>query len=339
MGVVANPNRERDFDGRVYLKRVSQQHTAAQASRNSRFSVDVNINECLTRGAWREIVDLNCSCGENMESIVSTYDLDEFVANRLCLYYVTYSGNNFQNKKYVNLTTDVMMDALGTRTDQDGVQHQMTLDDIKICVMIKKGNVYEKDCSCDSDFMMKWMPEVGRALRKSYHWLGDEEKIYLVMDNAGGHGTVDCKQLYTDALQEYNVEIVWQVPRSPETNLLDLGIWMSIQSAVTRVHQLRRCQADALAKSVKEAWEKNLSETAFTNVFNKLVVVLKSIVQDEGGNAFVEENRGKLFRDANIIDLTISSNDDEIFPLKNNWSNQNEITIVEEDETDEEMIE
>ena len=64
-----------------------------------------------------------------------------------------------------------------------------------------------------------------------------EEPIYLVMDNAGGHGTVDAKVQYTEALQGHNVTIVWQAPRSPETNMLDLGIWMSIQAIQEQINR------------------------------------------------------------------------------------------------------
>jgi hypothetical protein len=64
------------------------------------------------------------------------------------------------------------------------------------------------------------------------------------------------------------------------------------------------CHHDALAKSVEEAWDGYLSQNAFPNVYNRLRVVLACIVDDNGGNRLVESKRGKLFRDATIIDLT-----------------------------------
>lgn len=54
------------------------------------------------------------------------------------------------------------------------------------------------------------------------------------MDNTGGHGTNEAKEKYTKILKLFHIEIIWQVPRSPETNMLDLGCWMSIQSAVVK---------------------------------------------------------------------------------------------------------
>ena len=127
------------------------------------------------------------------------------------------------------------------------------MNNVQVCVHVKKNDEVEEDCSCDSTFMKKWIPDVGRAMREAYHWIGENEKLYLVMDNTGGHGTDDAKTIYTNALREFNIEIIWQIPRSPEMNMLDLGVWMSIQAAVMRVHHMQRCHHNALAKSVKDA--------------------------------------------------------------------------------------
>lgn len=60
--------------------------------------------------------------------------------------------------------------------------------------------------------------------------------------------------------------IIWKIPRSPDTNMLDLGVWMSIQCSVMNTHRGRRCQHDELACSVDDAWERDLSVKAFMNV-------------------------------------------------------------------------
>ena len=54
------------------------------------------------------------------------------------------------------------------------------------------------------------------------------------MDNAGGHGTGNKINQYNQILEEKNIEIIWQVPRYPETNFLDLGLWMTIKSSVQK---------------------------------------------------------------------------------------------------------
>ena len=133
------------------------------------------------------------------------------------------------------------------------------------------------------------------------------------MDNAGGHGTNDATAQYTRLLwDEFKVQVIWQVPRSPETNMLDLGIWMSIQAAVTRVHHKRRCHADALAKSVQDAWDNYLSPNAFKNVHGRLRIVLQCICDDGGGNSLVESKRGKLFRDATILENGIGDDENRL---------------------------
>ena len=76
------------------------------------------------------------------------------------------------------------------------------------------------------------------------------------------------------------------------------------QCVVERTHRGRRCNHDALAKSVMDAWNQYLSQDAFKNVYKRLRVVLSCIQEDNGGNNKVEEKRGNLlFRDATIIDL------------------------------------
>lgn len=114
--------------------------------------------------------------------------------------------------------------------------------------------------------------------------------------------------------------------------MLDLGVWMSIQCAVQKVHHIRHCNHDVLSKSIQEAWDTNISERAFKNVFNRLGVVLSCIVDDDGGNQLVEKKRGKLFRDANIIDLTNGDENEE------NRKNNNIFTknIIEIDDFEEE---
>lgn len=154
---------------------------------------------------------------------------------------------------------------------------------------MKRGDIIDEDCLCDSAFMLQTMPEVGLAIRAAFHWIEEEAPIYLLIDNAGGHGMKEAKEEYTQALEEYNVRVVWQVPQSPEMNMLDLGVWRSIQSVVERIHHTRRCNHDALAMSVEEAWKNYLNAEAFKRVFARLNTVMDCILEDNGGNALVEQ--------------------------------------------------
>lgn len=302
LGVVARPQDEHDFDGRVFLKRVSRPKVQGRASRNKSFSVDVLLNEALKDGSesWHLLYTDGITIDELAARVVDNYDLDEYVASRLEFSYVSHTTGGNEKRIVLNGTDSIS----GTRIDSNGDEQLLELDDVELFVAVQQGDVVDEDVSCDSTFMLDVIPKIGEALRKSYHWVPPEEKVFLVMDNAGGHGTDEAKSQYVEELTKFNVEIIWQVPRSPETNMLDLGIWMSIQTAVMKAHRLRRCQDHALARSVEDAWNSYLSKDAFINVHGRLKVVLRCIVDDNGGNNLVESKRGKLFRDATIIDLT-----------------------------------
>ena len=66
------------------------------------------------------------------------------------------------------------------------------------------------------------------------------KNIYVVMDNAKGHGTGNATNQYTHMLEDKNTEIIWQVSRSPENNFLELGLYMTIQSSIQKLHRGRR---------------------------------------------------------------------------------------------------
>ena len=86
------------------------------------------------------------------------------------------------------------------RTNKEGEQEEITIEDLKLYVHINQGDEVEKDCSCDSSFMLETIPEVVKALREKFNWVPEQEKIFLVMDNAGGHGTNDAMATYTEGL-------------------------------------------------------------------------------------------------------------------------------------------
>ena len=164
------------------------------------------------------------------------------------------------------------------------------------------------DCSCDSDFMLKIMPRVGNAIRQRYRENGvsDDIEIILGMDNAGGHGKNDVVEKYKrDLLRDYNVRIWHQQPRTPESNMLDLGVWMHVQSKVKEEHFGMRVHRDVLWKTMQDAWWKHMKQQALTNVYNRLLKVVALTIEARGCNRLVEKRRGKL--------MSVPSADEEAF--------------------------
>ena len=73
-------------------------------------------------------------------------------------------------------------------------------------------------------------------MRQAYSFVSTRIPLVLIMDNAGGHGSDEAKLIFIDTLlREYNIVVHWQIPNSPELNLLDLGIWQMIQSDVEKL--------------------------------------------------------------------------------------------------------
>jgi hypothetical protein len=119
-----------------------------------------------------------------------------------------------------------------------------------------QNTVVEVECCCDSDIMEKTLPLVAAKMRTSYHWVPLTDSIHLQMDNAGGHGTKEAIARYSQELEErFNIIVIHQPPRSPDSNALDLGLWMAIQSKVDYIHQSKTIKAESLALTTKAAWD------------------------------------------------------------------------------------
>ena len=84
----------------------------------------------------------------------------------------------------------------------------------------------------------------------------------------------------------------WQVPNSPEMNMLDLGAWMSIQSLVETKHRSLVMRNDVLADTVEEAFNE-LSSDVLGRVHNRWLKVLDLIIAKGGENTNIDKFRGK----------------------------------------------
>ena len=159
-----------------------------------------------------------------IDTIVEAYDLEDDITERLEFSYRTYEGQQGK-EKIVRYSDDSPLPS-GLRRNVPAnvnITVPVTLEDVILQVRYRAGDEIEEDISCDSKFMLGVMDRVGKALRESFYWVTPNEWIYLVMDNAGGHGTDEAWKTFTNDLKEkYKVKIIRQCPRSPETNLLTL---------------------------------------------------------------------------------------------------------------------
>lgn len=108
-------------------------------------------------------------------------------------------------------------------------------------------------------------------------------------------GTKSGIEQYTKHLSDnYNIELRHQIPNSPETNMLDLGVWATVQCAVEKLSIGDRYDPNVLAKTVMKAWDDELSTDVLEKIYQRWERVLTLIQLDNGGNRFVEMYRGKL---------------------------------------------
>lgn len=100
---------------------------------------------------------------------------------------------------------------------------------------------------------------------------------------------------YTAMLLERGIILEFQPPNSPDTNMLVLGVWMSLQNCVDKLSNEKRQNKEALAETVEEAWEMFAREKKeeHANIRKRLVTNAKLTILDKGGNDYVEA-RGKL---------------------------------------------
>ena len=133
--------------------------------------------------------------------------------------------------------------------------------------------------------MLSTMIRVGKAIREKFHWFPMHEKVNLFIDGTGGHRTNEDINVYDkNLIIDFNIKLVFQVPRTPHSNVLDLGICCGLQAAVEKTYYMRRYTVDTLFRSVYETWEKEGLNEIITKAFNRSKIVLVLIIDDDGGN-------------------------------------------------------
>jgi hypothetical protein len=295
MGVVGRPNLEQNFDGKILLLRVSRPKQLSRATGSERFVSDATMNGLLKEGGWRSCYVGGMTVGELRATVVESYDMEDDVADHLCFGYETHVGTQGNTQKKW-LDDDDVIEEVEYRPTADNDTALLGIDCVEMQVRHEAGEWVEEDVNCDSQFMLDNIRKIGQTMRDKISWVPHPQKCYLVMDNAGGHGTEEAIKKYTDILEtEFDIEIIHQIPRSPETNILDLGIWCSLQWAVDKLMRGRRGDMEALVQGVTSVWNGAGGElsTAFSSVWTQLTRVLHLIKVDEGGNESVEKKRGK----------------------------------------------
>jgi hypothetical protein len=294
-GIVSKPYPEHNFDGHIMIKRVSEKHVTKKTSYNTGYDDSYHINSLLRDGEWMFTctIDDNTSIQEVLSEIHCIYGLEDSIIEKLCFSYYSHNSNGKKEVKRI-LSDDSNSLLIGNRylTDENGSRRLLTISDLQLHVRIPSNTEIQRDTTCDSKFMLETVHDVGTSIRASMHWIHPDEPITLFMDNAGGHGTNLAKEEYVRILsKKYKILVEWQIPNSPDTNILDLGFWATHQAIVERMHRLKRMDADSLARTVIDAF-RLVDRDKISRIYDRWEYVLELIVQGEGTNDLVESNRG-----------------------------------------------
>ena len=303
MGVICPPI-DGKTKGKIYMKRVSEKVITKRQTYNQNFVTSYEMNHRLKGGEWKSLYvkNIGMTIDDFISVIQDTYAIDDDVAADLVFCYNSLSVPKNTAKeaksKLVKLSQGTHGSILKNRTvryiSEDGSVHErpLKMNDLQLKVNPQKGRSIEKDITCDSSFMINNIRDIGSAIRKNYSFLPNDHTVYLFMDNAGGHGKTEIKAEYEKILkEEFNVQVEWQVPNSPETNMLDLGVWVSIQSLVERIHKGKVMRTDELSNSVLTAFQDFPCEV-LTNIYNRWKLTFHLILSGKGTNEVVEEYRG-----------------------------------------------
>ena len=135
------------------------------------------------------------------------YNLKYDISNRMIFTYKPFIGNK-GNTKVVTIGPGNIL--LSNNIRIDAIRKSLLANwRLKIWHWkLQVGDVVTRDCSCDSAFMLKVMDEVGQSIRSAFHWIPASERCWLVMDNAGGHGTKEAIGEYVHQLNDKYIH--WQ---------------------------------------------------------------------------------------------------------------------------------
>ena len=171
--VVANVIPSRNFDGKIFLQRVSKEKVYAQTTCNQNSSDDASANGLLKNGEWKDenlgLIVNGMTLGNLKDALANQYQIGEDICERIVVR--THVG---EKRKCEYVEKD---DALIPTQDT------LTIGDYTLMVKNRAGDVQEVDVSCDSEFMEKVMPKVGKAIRDSYHWVSLAIPICLYLNN------------------------------------------------------------------------------------------------------------------------------------------------------------
>jgi hypothetical protein len=171
LAVIACPNVPHNFDGKIFLKRVAREKVLARGTVNERFVDSVGENERIKRD-WRDVVDASMTAAQMTVTVAKAFDFEnQEITKRLVIRYIHYTTGGKVTWKELPKAKSVA--GISIRGKGDVTQRPLTVDDLVFQVQWKKGDKVMEDVNCNSEFMLKHMNTIGKAIRDSHHCIGN----------------------------------------------------------------------------------------------------------------------------------------------------------------------
>ena len=291
MGVVGYPVKEEkggvthSFDGKVILHPCVTIDPYKRAVMESNFVTSIEENNAVVE-EWRTCGSASSTKEEMQAAVHEKWDLD-FPKEEIA---------------FVREAKPARFDAAGNKTHDHKLEYLkdketfgVRFEEYYIRHRIPEGSERETPAIVDSLFMLDVLEKkIGPAIKEKLHWLNYEDpelEIFLQFDNAGGHGTDVAKATYTKMMwDKFKIRCVFQSAQSPEFNALDLGVWMSVQAAVSKLSRGQRMNIKSLTACVNEAWDQ-LEEKKLQSIVDYVPIAMQGCIDDNGGNKKCESRR------------------------------------------------
>ena len=89
LGVVANAFPSKNFDGKIFLQRVSKEKAYAQTTCNQNFSNDASANGLLKNSKWKDenlgLVVNVMTLGDQKDALANQYQINEDICERIVI--------------------------------------------------------------------------------------------------------------------------------------------------------------------------------------------------------------------------------------------------------------
>ena len=291
IGVVGYPVKEEkggvthSFDGKVILHPCVTIDPYKRAVMESNFVTSIEENNAVVE-EWRTCGSASSTKEEMQAAVHEKWDLD-FPKEEIA---------------FVREAKPARFDAAGNKTHDHKLEYLkdketfgVRFEEYYIRHRIPEGSERETPAIVDSLFMLDVLEKkIGPAIKEKLHWLNYEDpelEIFLQFDNAGGHGTDVAKATYTKMMwDKFKIRCVFQSAQSPEFNALDLGVWMSVQAAVSKLSRGQRMNIKSLTACVNEAWDQ-LEEKKLQSIVDYVPIAMQGCIDDNGGNKKCESRR------------------------------------------------